>query len=663
MEVLKYLVLIFGASALCVFILSRLRVPVVAGFFLAGLLLGPHGLALVPETEQVEVLAEVGVVLLMFTIGLEFPLRRLFMLRGALVGGGALQVALTGGAATALSMWFFGDTLAQALLKGFLVSLSSTAVVMKLLSDRGELNSPHGRTSLGILLFQDLAVVPFMLLVPVLAQAQPQGLWVSLLKALAVVAAALVLARWAVPALLHQVVSTRSRELFVITIVFIFLGTAYLTYKMGLSLALGAFLAGMIVSESEYAAQAASDVLPLKESFVGLFFISIGMMVQLQFLREHLGVVSAAVAVVFVLKSALVFVAAFLTGSPLRAAFITGLYLFQIGEFSFVLASSAREHGLLSPWAFQVFISASVLSMMLSPFVVAAAGPLSVALLPQEVRRRLGRLKAEEGYPHALKDHVIVVGYGFNGRNVARALKSMGIPYVVLELNGATVRKASREGEPIHYGDATSREMLLRMGLREARVLVVAISDAAATRRVVQVARRETPRLYIIVRTRYVLEVEDLLSLGADEVVPEEFETSIEVFCRVLDKFNVPQNLVQEHVQAVRRHGYQALRQPGLPVRRLAAEEELLRSIQTQSFLVKEGSALVGHTLKELNLKAETGATVIAIKRGRELHPNPPANFHLQAGDVLLLMGSAQELQRALEFLGTERFLVAKYQR
>ena len=668
MEFLKSLVLIFGVSAIVVFALGRLRIPSVVGFLVAGVILGPHGFQFIRNVHDVEILAEIGVILLMFTIGLEFSLRNLMALRSQVLGGGFLQVTLTIGLIALLSFFFFNYELNVALFDGFIVALSSTAIVIKLLMDRAEINTLHGRSSVGILIFQDLCVVPFMLLIPVLAGngGGVERIAFTMLKAFMVVGIVLFAARWAVPIILHEVVRTRSRELFVITIILLCIGTAFFTSKLGLSLALGAFLAGIIISESEYASQAISDILPFKESFTGLFFISVGMLMDIEFLTSNLDSVIAVVFAILILKSLIGMLSLYIVGQPLRVSMQAGLYISQIGEFSFVLALAGKASGLMTEGAYQTFLSASVITMIITPFIVIISPRVSeylISKLPVKGFDRMKRKRERDIYPLKKSGHVIIIGFGINGRNLARVLKESGIPYVVLEINANTVKKMKKKGEPIYYGDGTSSEILHKMGVSMAKMLVIAISDAAATRRIVQIARHENPGIHIIVRTRYIAEVDDLIKLGANEVIPEEFETSIEIFSRVLHHYHVPRNVIAEHIDNIRKDSYSALRTVELPKKHLAERHEFLRDIETETYLIKKDSHMGGHSIKELHLRAETGVTIIAVQRGEEVYQNPSPDFVLKSGDVLLLIGKRKDINNAVEYLESERFLVARYHR
>jgi len=655
LEFLKTLVIIFGVSAFVVFLLQKMKVPSIVGFLIAGVALGPHGFGFVQEVRVVELLAEVGVILLLFTIGLEISLQNLKRIRSAVLGGGFSQVLMTL-LVTAAIAYPFLRKLNESLFAGFLVALSSTAIVMKMLLDRAETDSPHGRLSMGILIFQDLCVVPLMLLVPILAGHQGSFTQVSwtLLKSATILFIVIFGSRWLVPNILHQIVHTRSRELFVITIILLCLGTALLTSELGLSLALGAFLAGLIISESEYAYQAISDILPFKDSFNGLFFISVGMLMNLRFLSQNPFLILIAVVFVLLLKISTGFFSIHLLGHPVRVSLQTGLHLAQIGEFSFVLAMAGKSAGLITESLYQLFLSSSVLTMLITPFIVQFSPNISIWISSKRLLERLDRMRRraeKEGFPAKKEGHVIIVGFGLNGRNLAEGLKEASVPYVVLELNNYTVLEMKKKGEPIFYGDGTSPEILHKLGIDTARLMVIVISDPASTRRIVQLARKSNPRLYIIVRTRYVTEVDDLIQLGANEVIPEEFETSVEIFARVLHQFQVPRNLIFELIEGVRKGSYEVLRKVELPVRTFPEKCEVITEIDIETYLIDDHSNASGRSIQDMRIRSATGATVIAVKRGEEIIPSPGFEFVFTPGDIVYLIGSKESLSKAFALL------------
>jgi len=654
-EFLKSLEIIFIASAAVILLLYKLKIPSLIGFIIAGIIIGPHGVGLIKDVHFIQILAEIGVILLLFTIGIEFSLTKLFRIKKAVLGGGGAQVLFTIIASAALTYVAIGDV-NKSIFFGFLYALSSTAIVLKLLAERGEIDSPHGHTMVGMLIFQDLCIVPLMLLIPILSGDGIDILDVAMKMGTAALIIIIVLlsSRWIVPALLHQVVRTKSRELFLTTIILLCLGIALLTSRFGLSLALGAFLAGLIISESEYAHQALSDILPFKDSFMGLFFVSIGMLMNTEFVVDNGIRIAQVVALIFGLKIITGIVSALLIGNALRTSLMTGLGLAQIGEFSFVLAIAGKASGLISEEFYQIFLSSSVVTMILTPFMMNAAPTISEWITARPLMKKLlGKTKVsdKEGIPRKRHDHVIIVGFGLNGRNLAKVLKEAEIPYVILEMNSDTVREMRKKGEPIHYGDGSSKEILHKMGIERARLLVVAISDPVSTRRIVSIARQANADVYIIVRTRYLIEVDDLKSLGADEVIPEEFETSIEIFSRVLHRYSFPRNAILDMIDKIRSNSYTALRGVELPRHKLFEKYEWLPEIEIDGYRIPEDSHLNEKTIKELQIRKKTGITVIAVRRGKSVHTNPEPDFRLKAEDFLLFTGDRESMNNALDYL------------
>src|SRR3990172_3972970 len=565
--ILRDLVILVAAAIPVVIAAHRLRVPSVVAFLLTGIAIGPHGLGLIGRQDSVAGLAELGVLLLLFTIGLELSLSRVVRLGRLVLQGGGLQLVGTAAAVAAVAV-ATGTAGNAAVLYGALVALSSTAIVLRVYTDRGELDTPHGRVVVAVLL---------MLLIPVLAggAAGGAGTTDAIVRtfglSLAVLAALVLGGRLLVPRVLERVAALRNREIFTLSIVLFGLGAAYVTASFGLSLAIGAFIAGLVIAESEYGLQALSDVLPFRDTFSGIFFISVGMLLDTGLLVQRPLTLLGAAAAVVLLKTVVAAVATYSLGRSLQVSVMSGLALAQVGEFSFVLAGVPAPLGLLPPDHFQVFLGASVASMLATPFVIAAAAPVAEAVC------RLSRRPAIELLPHEtdrvarLEDHVIIVGYGLNGRNLARVLSAAGIGYVILEQNRQVVRRARLEREPILFGDGTRHEVLERVGIAKARVIVFAISAPAAEHRGVAVARQLNPGIRIVVRTRYVAALDDLSRAGADEVVPEEFETSLEVFARVLRLYGIPSNTIEREVAAVRGEHYGVLRGLALPGLKLDA--------------------------------------------------------------------------------------------
>ncbi len=656
---LKDLVLVFSVSTLVVFVFHRLRQPTIVGFLASGVLIGPYGFSLIADKHQVELLAEIGVVLLLFTIGLEFSISKLNQMRHLVLGGGSLQVLgtillITGGA------WLFGLPPAQAVFFGFLLALSSTAIVLKILMDRGEIDSPQGRFAVGVLLFQDLCVVPLMLLTPLLSgktAAGPVAILLVLGKVALTVVLIVFLSRLVVPRFLFQVVKIRSPEIFIISVILICLGTAWVTSRIGLSLALGAFLAGMVIAESEYSHQVLANILPLRDSFISLFFISVGMLMDVKTFLDHPLAVTSTLSAILIGKTVVVVGSVLALGYPLRVAALVGCALAQVGEFSFVLSRVGWEWGLITPKLNQYFLSASVTSLLLTPFVIQMSPKLAAQIgRLRRVERWFPGRRFEELKPERveLRDHVIIVGYGPTGRNLSRVLKATEVPYCILELNGETVRRMRQKGEPIYFGDVSSSEVLRHLAIRHARALVVAISDPASIRRAVRLAREQNPHLHVLVRTRYEVEIDELHRLGADEVIAEEFETSIELFARVLRRYHLPRAIIGEQVDKVRLERYEMLRQFQVPPLGQTDVARLFTQVEMETYLASEGRSTTGKTIGELHIRHRTGASIVAVIQDGRITASPGPDYRITAGHVLVLVGSKQQVERALDLLTEE---------
>lgn len=647
--ILRELIIILAVSLPITYLFHRAKLPALVGFLITGVLIGPHGAAIITETSMVERLAEIGVVLLLFTVGLEFSIEDIMRSARQLLIGGGTQVLLTIASVTGIAL-LFHYSLPQSVFFGFLAALSSTAIVLKMYADRTEMDTAHGRLATGILLFQDIAVVPMMLMLPVLGEAatagavSPLSVLISLAKALLGLAAVYVAARQVVPFLLHQVIRLRNREMFFLLVVLLCLGAAWVTYSLGLSLALGAFLAGLIISESEYSHHIVSEIIPFRDYFASIFFISIGMLLQAAFFAQHWPLLLLMAAGLILVKSGLVMITAQILRYPLRSALLAGLGLAQIGEFSFLLAQQGYALGLMREDVFQMFINTSILTMLATPFLI-QAGPWltsAVHVLPES--------KDRSDFC-SLKGHTIIVGYGLNGRNLAKTLKATHIPYVVLEVNADTIRKARADGEPIIYGDVTLRDTLQRVGVDCAKVIVFAVSDFSATRLAIRAVRELNPSIFILIRTRYAAEVDELYKIGANQVIPEEFETSIEIFARVLHEYHVPGNIIANQIQLVRFGGYKMLRGISLDQENVGRIASLFAGATVDNIQIDQDSPAVGRTLRDLDIRNKTGATVIAIARGGEANTNPGPDFLLQADDIVVLIGAHADLDNAVTLL------------
>jgi CPA2 family monovalent cation:H+ antiporter-2 len=553
MNFLQDMLVLFALGTFMVVIFHRINLPPVLGFLLTGLLCGPYGFKLVDNIGEVEALAELGVVLLLFTIGIEFSFEKLKKLRNFLLIGGSLQVVGTI-AATAAIAAVFGMPLNAAIFLGMLVALSSTVLVVRLLQHRNEMAGGHGTASVGILVFQDLCIVPMVLAVPFLGGTELDMPKIAMMigKSIGFVVVAVALARYMVPWLLDHVANTRKREAFVLSIMLLCLGTGFATSQVGLSLALGAFLAGLVISESKYSHQAFSDILPFREVFNFLVFVSIGMMFDARTLLAEPWLIAGFLVLLVLIKAAITAGIAFSFGYSLRVAVMTGFTLAQVSEFSFVLAKQGLVEKVWDAGSNQIFLAVAILSMAVTPGVWGIGGKMAKLLeriLPD--RWVGGRRATPSDTEHALDGHVIIVGYGVSGRTLARVLTDVNTPHIVIEQDPELVRVGQAAREPIFYGDASSQSVLEHANIGAAKLIAITTIDARSAARTAALARGLNPNVQVIARARMLDEVEPLVKAGAHEVVPEELAGSVEMFSRVLTTLQVPDPVVDSCIDHV----------------------------------------------------------------------------------------------------------------
>ncbi len=643
LPMLQDFLILLGLSMMVVFVLQRLKLPSILGFLVTGILIGPYGFGLLHESEQIEAISEIGVILLLFVIGMELSIKQLMSIKNTVFIGGSLQVGLTV-LVSGLIYYLLGYAWNEALFVGFLFSLSSTAIVLKVMQDRNEMSSPHGRNALAILIFQDIIVVPMMLFTPIIAGQSgnvTNSILMLLLKTAIVLGITIISARYLVPKLMHLVAKTKSKELFLITTITICFAVAFLTSEAGLSLALGAFLAGLIISESEYSHQATSIILPFRELFTSFFFISVGMMLDLTFFSKNVGVILLIVFGVFLIKSLIAALAIAVLKYPARTFLLTGLALFQVGEFAFILSKVGIQYGLLNAETNQYFLAVSIISMFLTPFVIIFSENIAFGMM------KLGPIKAVDKMLMAsektekseeLKNHLVIIGYGINGSNLAKAAEFSSIPYVVVELNADVVRREKQNNVPIHFGDATQDHILEFAHISKARVVVIAISDPIATKAIIKNIRSISRSIHIIVRTRYVKEITELIAMGADDVIPEEFETSIEIFSRTLHNFLVPEDDIEHLVNTARLDNYELFQnKKGTP--------RTFRPTEFPDFNIScvrvntDDRDIVGKELKDLNLRNAYGINILGISRKNELHSSIKPSDKIYQDDLLFVSG------------------------
>jgi CPA2 family monovalent cation:H+ antiporter-2 len=651
--VLRDLSIVLAIATAVALLFGRLHLSVVAAFLVAGAILGPTGAGLVAESGMVDALAEIGVALLLFTVGLEISLANLGMMRRRILQGGGVQLSATI-LLTVVVLSIAGFYLPEATFIGFVLSLSSTAIVLKVYADRMELDSAHGKISIGILLFQDMAVIPMMLLIPSFRQwetAQFSSVAFTLVKAGVGVGVILLAARFVIPLLLKEVIRLNSREILAMTVLCLILGTAWVARWWGLSLAMGAFLAGMVISESVYVHEIAAQIFPFRDVFNGVFFISVGMLLDLPFLVRHLPMILFISVTVVLLKGFCAGAAIRTLKYPWRVSVIGAVGLAQIGEFSFLLMSEGFRDGLVGTDVYQYLLAVAILTMVATPFLIRGAPWAARFFVRRVVRGDEPEEPAAES-PEAgrIDNHVIIAGYGMNGKNLALVLRSTHVPYLVVDLNDALVREGREAGEPVFFGDVNNPEILDRVGVDRARTLVLAISDPMATRRAVAVARRANPGLTILVRTRYVADVDDLISLGANAVIPEEFETSVEIFSRVLHEYHVPAHIIAQQEELIRSGTYRILRErvPSRSGGLLSEFEEFLRRKVIELFYISPDSPWAGRTIRDLPFENGAGIVLLAVLRKDHAIIQPSPEETIEAGDKLVLFGGHAPLATAL---------------
>lgn len=635
---LSDLVLTYAVGLVFIVVLARARVPAIVALMLAGAAAGPWGLKIVSTPEAVDELAEIGIVLLLFAVGLDFSLTAMRQIWRTVVTAGTLQLGGTVAAVAGLAV-LQGASVPLAVFIGLFVALSSTAIVLQGLGARNELSAPHGRLAVGILLLQDLAIVVLLLLVPILSgQTALSAVPLAVGRAALAIAFVAGASRLVLPVVLRFVTASGRREAFPLAILLASVGSAWVSTLVGLSMAVGAFLSGLMLAESEYHHQAYAEIRPIRDVLSGLFFISLGMLLDVPHLVDQLPTVLAMTVLIIVIKAIVATGALIATATPFRIAVVAGIGLAQVGEFSFIVGRAGLESKLLPPDLWQALLAASILTMVLTPALIAVAPAVAARL------RARGEPTARSDAPiPVMSGQVIIFGFGVGGQLVARAMREIGVPYLILELNGATVRKMRAEGERIFYGDATSPESLHAAGISTAGAIVCLLSDPGAATRMVAMAHAMAPHLPIIVRTRYRSEAEQLQRLGATVAVAEELEASLEVLAQLLARLHVAGNVIEALLDVFRRESV-ALRPLRAPRSLPDALPEALGRLPVATHKLEPGHWALGRTLAETNLRAETGATVLAIQSGTEYAAVLSPDRTLAEGEILYLVGDDSDI-------------------
>jgi len=650
-SILEGILLLLASAVLVSTVFKRLKLPPVLGYLIVGLSVGPYGLGLIPDKEAIHSLADFGVVFLMFTIGLEFSLSKLLSMRRTVLGLGGLQVLLTAGLTMAIA-FVAGAHIAGALVVGGVVAMSSTALVSKQLKDQLELTTPHGNNAIGILLFQDLAVIPFLILIPSLAAGEHHlvaQLSHALIKATIVMIGIILVGRKILRPIFHVIATTRSLELFTMTVLLVTLTAAWTTQEMGLSSALGAFLAGMMLGETEFRHQIEIEIRPFRDVLLALFFISVGMLFNITAIPHIWRGLFILLVTMIVFKFLLIAVLCRIFGASNPSSIKTGLILAQGGEFGFALLTLAMDGHILSYRYNQLVLGALVLSMAISPFIIRYNKKISKFLEPKSINQSEAETtEAVANTAEGLHDHVIILGYGRVGQNIAKFLTIEGFQYIALDMDPVRVQKAQNAGERVAYGDSGNIQLLKAANLHSAKALIISFNDLPTSKIIIPEVRREFPDLPILVRTRDDSALKPLMKLGATEIIPESLEASLMLAFHILVMMDVPVFRAMRHVREMRNNRYELLNQV-FPSEAIDDLNALGDTKKEQLYVVKVGAKAdaVGKTLSEINLTDVPSVVITAIKRNNIRVPEPGPETEIKQGDFIVIYGIPQELERA----------------
>lgn len=664
-QMLTELIILTGFFITIATILHYLKQPIIIGFILAGIVTGPYGFHFVKTLPEAQQITEIGVILLMFTIGLEFSFKRLTYLKKLFINLGTTQIMSTIVVISGLFLLFIEMNLPKALFCGCLVALSSTAIVMKLLQESREIGSPFGNASVAILLSQDLAVIPMMLALSLFAFADSftaflsfKAIFIWLIEIIAIGFFLYLGSRWIIPFILEKVVKTRSKELFFFSLVFLCFGVSWLIELSGLSLSLGAFLAGMMISESPYGKQATADIVPLRDNFLGIFFASIGMLIDLRFLVDHWLTILVLLVVVLTVKILIIFLLSLGNRLPRTTSLITALMVFQIGEFSFILAQKGYSVGIITPDELQYFLTLSAITMILTPIIFKWAPRIVLAkkskdsredsmIVPSVEMAKLMDQKEQIG-------HAIVIGYGVAGSNLCGIFTNLNLPYKIIEHNYKTVQTLKEKGEVAFYGDASREEILAAAGIYQAGLVIITVSGLSMTEAITDTIKRIRPDVKVIIRLQYSLETQRLRKIPNTELIVAEYETTIELIARTLKSYGVESKKIEKCMLTARR-------QLGVPLSNLSDYIRNTLDLPTWDMIatirplkVKADSFAIGCTVFDLDLRLKTNATLVAIYRPEKGTLIAKDDAVIAGRDILYLIGDDKAFAKAVELINSQ---------
>ena len=648
-EILKDVVIIFALSTFVNFIFTKIRIPTLVGYLLTGIVAGPFLLGIIHSPHEIEIMAELGVVILMFTIGMEFSLKHLLKIRRIVFLGGFIQLTLTALVTMVLARSYNMEW-KGALFIGFLTALSSTAVVLKILQDRSEVTSNYGRTVVGILIFQDIVLVPLLLFTPFL-KGDTTNIGTDLLalaiKTVFIVGFVYAGNKWFMPKVLHWIAMTKNQELFLMSILLICLSVALLTSELGITLAFGAFLAGLMISESPYSDNAFGNLIPFRDTFTSFFFVSIGMLLDLGFVYHNIGLVILTVLLVIGIKLIVAGFTAFLMGHTFRGTILVGIALSQVGEFSFILAKMGVSYQILTDYYYQLFLAVAIITMSVSPLLIQLGNPLASLLLKLPLPDLMinGLFPLHQIEIPLLSNHLVLIGKDSRAINLSVMAKYNNIPYISIVFDPAIVRKRQEKGESIIYGDSVNEPILQKAYVGTAKIVVISVGDLITSMAITDKVRNLNKHATILVRTKHVEDIEELYKCGANQVIPEEFETAIDLFERVLTNFLLPENEIDTTIARIRDDHY------GIFYEKKDAEKysilKEIPNIEIVALKINVQSILTGKTLAESQLRNKYGITLVALKRNDHLIDHPSSSTRLITGDIAYVLGKPEQIANA----------------
>lgn len=648
-NILQDIVIIFVLSTFVNLIFTKMKIPTVVGYLITGIIAGPYMLSMVNGIHEIELMAEIGVILLLFTIGMEFSLKHLLRIRRIVFLGGLLQVFITA-LFFYLASFFFNMTWKEGVFIGFLAALSSSALVLKLLQERSELSSNFGRTILGILIFQDLLLVPLLLFTNILGDSSIQigkEIFIIGIKAILIIGMVYAGNKWVLPKLLQAIALTKNQELFMMSVFLICLTIALLTSKLGMSLAFGAFLAGLMISESEYSHNAFGNLIPFKDTFTSFFFVSIGMLLDVSYVVNNYQLVILSVLMVLVLKSVIAGGTGFILGHTFKGTILIGMALSQVGEFSFILAKIGFSNGILSNSIYQLFLSVAVITMALTPFMMKFSLPLANVLLklPLPVFLVNGLFPLKETEIAKLKNHIVVIGKDTCALKLSLMAKYNKMQHVSIIFDPLTAKERIDKGELVVYGDAVNEPILLKAHVDSAEIIVISVGSIIPAMAIIEKVRRINKNGYILVRAKHIENIEQLYKLGVDQVFPEKLEIAIDLFKRILVKRQFHQKDVNSILKNIRTMNLGVFMKKDIINQSSIIDE--FSNVSVFAIKIGKESQAIGKSIIELNLRKVTGVTLVAIKREEEIIEHPLPETLIQSNDIAYVLGNQGQINHA----------------